>query len=94
MTETDATAVPRETGQEKATATCPNCGGTVGVIESPYGSFSAAACPKCYPQVDPNADANARQQASSPVPPRETGTQVSLPNVPPVPGGNVPEGDA
>lgn len=92
MTETDATTVPRETGQEKAT--CPTCGGTVGVIESPYGSFSAAACPKCNPPADPSADANARQQASQPVTLRETGTQVNVPNVPPVPGGSAPEGDA
>lgn len=74
MTETDA-ALPRETGQEKASVVCPNCGGPLGVEESPYGSFAATACPKCYPAAAPEA-ASGRQQASVPQLPRETGTQV------------------
>lgn len=93
MTETDA-ALPRETGQEKSTQACPNCGAELGVQETPYGSTAAVACPKCYPATDPNA---ARQQASSPSLPREVGTPVGAtpPTAPGSAGADAPtEGGA
>lgn len=63
MSETmpDPAVLPRETGQEKATAKCPNCGAELAVIETPYGGTAPATCPKCYPAAD---SANARQQAA------------------------------
>lgn len=73
MTETpDATTVPRETGQEKATRVCPGCGAELGVIETSYGGVSAANCTTCYPQ----ATEEQRQQAAADLE-RETGTDLS-----------------
>lgn len=77
MTETtDLASLPRETGAEKASTTCANCGTTLQVVESPYGGTSPSACPKCYPATDPKAGANERQQAGagSSSTPRELGT--------------------
>ncbi len=63
--------MPRETGSEKSEASCPNCGGAVGVNESAYGSTSPAPCPKCYPATE-------KAGASSPsAPPRELGSDVA-----------------
>ena len=76
MTETtDLASLPRETGQEKSSSTCPNCGATLGVVETEYGGKSPEACKKCYPASAPG-DANARQQAGagSSSTPRELGT--------------------
>ena len=71
----DASTLPRETGAEKASTTCANCGTTLKVVESPYGGTAPEACPKCYPATAPG-DANARQQAGagSSSTPRELGT--------------------
>jgi len=94
MTETpDAATLPRETGQEKATATCPNCGGTLPVVETTYGTTHPGTCPKCFPA--PDDAANTRQQAGATGPgtlPREVGTTaatgtVTLPTTPSTPGG-------
>lgn len=63
--------MPRETGAEKAAQSCANCGGPVGVVETKYGSTSAAPCPKCYPAQPPSQKAS---ESSSPL--RELGSQV------------------
>lgn len=79
MTETtDLASLPRETGAEKASTTCSNCGTTLQVVEAPYGGTSPSACPKCYPATAPG-DANARQQAGagSSSTPRELGSTVT-----------------
>lgn len=43
----DVTTLPRETGSDKSTVTCPSCGGQLPVTTSPYGSTRTGACPKC-----------------------------------------------
>lgn len=83
MTETtDDAATLRQTGAEAAPRKCPNCGGTLQVTESTYGS-QVFECPKCREK----AQAQARQQASQQQQslPRETGTPVG--NTPEAPNG-------
>jgi ssDNA-binding Zn-finger/Zn-ribbon topoisomerase 1 len=65
-------ALPRETGAEKAGRTCPNCGTQMQVTETSYGSL-VAVCPKCSDQSQ-----LAPQTASeaSTTTPRVTGTTV------------------
>lgn len=43
----DVTNLPRETGNEKSSATCPTCGEQLPVVSTPYGSTVAGACPNC-----------------------------------------------
>lgn len=84
MTETtDLANLPRETGAEKASTTCPKCGTTLQVNETPYGGTAPAPCPTCYPATDP---ANGRQQAGAGSTPRELGTTTPKPTS--VPGGH------
>jgi ssDNA-binding Zn-finger/Zn-ribbon topoisomerase 1 len=40
-------SLPRETGSEKSTGTCPTCGGPLPLIESAYGSLAPGKCPTC-----------------------------------------------
>jgi hypothetical protein len=42
-------SLPRETGVEKSSQSCPTCGGSVPTVTSPYGSTSVGACPTCWP---------------------------------------------
>lgn len=65
--------MPRETGAEKAAEVCANCGASVGVVESEYGSTSAATCQKCYPvaSTEKAADNSGR------LTPRELGSGVA-----------------
>jgi len=58
-------AQPRETGSEKASTTCVQCGGEVPVVETAYGSTAPGACPKCWPQADDSKDQLTAQKAAA-----------------------------
>ncbi len=44
------TDLPRETGEEKSTVECPNCGSELPTVKSTYGSIVPGACAKCWPE--------------------------------------------
>jgi len=66
MSQIPETALPRETGNEKSTAECPNCGAELPVVETPYGSTSTGVCSKCWPEGEQKpADQLQAQQAAA-----------------------------
>lgn len=74
---TEPTALPRETGAEKAPQTCPSCGAEVEAIEAPYGGISGANCSKCFPATSATPPVTApREEAQLGELPRATGTVI------------------
>lgn len=63
----DAAELPRETGSEKAEASCPICKGPVPVVQSPYGSLIAGACPNCSAKDGDQLVAQQAAAAEAPV---------------------------
>lgn len=61
---TDEQPLPRETGSEKAKASCPACGTELPVVETSYGSTVTGACPKCS-SGDAETQVEAQKAAAS-----------------------------
>lgn len=54
----------RETGSQKASGACSNCGGPVPLVQTEYGSTSVGACPVCWPQEKVPSQLAAQQKAA------------------------------
>ena len=82
-------SLPRETGVEKSTQSCPVCGGPVPTVTSAYGSTSPGACPTCWPAAA-STQLEAQQAAAGAEHLDESGTSAQ-PVPSPVSGIPVPD---
>lgn len=77
------TNLPRETGEEKSTVKCTNCGSELPAVKSEYGSLVPGACTSCWPAGEegekPESQLDAQNAAADKAPAPEGTPAAAVP---------------